>query len=157
FTEAIAEGEAVMADENATRDEVMDTSFKLMKAIHALNFKGADKTDIEIADELAEMIDLDKYVIAGKNEYTDALDKAKDVLADGSAGQEKVDAAWDALVTAMENLRLRADKSVLEDLLNEAAGLDLGSYTEESAAAFRTALVSARAVFADLTLTAEDQ
>ena len=57
----------------------------------------------------------------------------------------------------MENLRLRADKSVLEDLLNEAAGLDLGSYTEESSAAFRTALASARAVFADLTLTAEDQ
>ena len=39
FTEAIAEGEAVMADENATRDEVMNASFKLMKAIHALNFK----------------------------------------------------------------------------------------------------------------------
>lgn len=157
FTEAIAEGEAVMADENATRDEVMDTSFKLMKAIHALNFKGADKTDLEMAVELAEMIDLDKYVEAGQKEFTDALAEAKDVLADGSAGQEKVDEAWDALVTAMENLRLRADKSVLEDLLNEAAGLDLGSYTEESAAAFRTALVSARAVFADLTLTAEDQ
>ena len=57
----------------------------------------------------------------------------------------------------MENLRLKADKSVLEDLLNEASGMDLDSYTEESAAAFRTALASAKAVFADSTLTVEDQ
>lgn len=157
FTEAIAEGEAVMADENATRDEVMNVSFKLMKAIHALNFKGADKTDLEMAVEIAEMIDLGKYVEAGQKEFTDALAEAKEVLADGSTGQEKVDAAWDALVTAMENLRLKADKSVLEDLLNEASGMDLDSYTEESAAAFRTALASAKAVFADSTLTVEDQ
>ena len=157
FTEAIAEGEAVMADENATRDEVMNASFKLMKAIHALNFKGADKTDLEMAVEIAEMIDLGKYVEAGQKEFTDALAEAKEVLADGSTGQEKVDAAWDALVTAMENLRLKADKSVLEDLLNEASGMDLDSYTEESAAAFRTALASAKAVFADSTLTVEDQ
>lgn len=157
FTEAIAEGEAVMADENATREEVMNASFKLMKAIHALNFKGADKTDLEMAVEIAEMIDLGKYVEAGQKEFTDALAEAKEVLADGSAGQEKVDAAWDALVTAMENLRLKADKSVLEDLLNEASDMDLDSYTEESAAAFRTALASAKAVFADSTLTAEDQ
>ena len=157
FTEAIAEGEAVMADENATRDEVMNASFKLMKAIHALNFKGADKTELEMAVEIAEMIDLGKYVEAGQKEFTDALAEAKEVLADGSTGQEKVDAAWDALVTAMENLRLKADKSVLEDLLNEASGMDLDSYTEESAAAFRTALASAKAVFADSTLTVEDQ
>lgn len=157
FTEAIAEGEAVIADENATRDEVMNASFKLMKAIHALNFKGADKTDLEMAVEIAEMIDLGKYVEAGQKEFTDALAEAKEVLADGSTGQEKVDAAWDALVTAMENLRLKADKSVLEDLLNEASGMDLDSYTEESAAAFRTALASAKAVFADSTLTVEDQ
>ena len=157
FNEAITEGEAVMADEDAARDEVMDAAFKLMKAVHALNLKTADKTDLEMAVELGDMIDLSKYVEAGQQEFTDALAAAKEVLADGDAMQGDVDAAWDALVTAMENLRLKANKDALEDLLNEAAGLDLNRYTEESAAVFRTALASAQAVFADETLSEADQ
>ena len=157
FEEAIAEGEAVMADENATRDEVMNATLKLVKAIHALDMKAADKTDLEMAVELGGMIDLSKYVEAGQKEFTDALAAAKEVLADGDALQGDVDTAWDALVTAMENLRLKADKDALEDLLDEVSGLDLSQYTEESVAAFRTALASAQAVFADETLSEADQ
>lgn len=157
FEEAIAEGEAVMADENATRDEVMDATFKLVKAIHALDLKTADKTDLEMAVELAGMIDLSKYVEAGQKEFTDALAASREVLADGDALQGDVDAAWDALVTAMENLRMKADKAALEDLLDEVSGIDLSRYTEESAAVFRTALASAQAVFADETLSEDDQ
>ena len=157
FEEAVAEGEAVMADEHATRDEVMDASLKLMKAIHALDMKAADKTDLEMAVELGEMIDLSRYVEAGQQEFTDALMAAKEVLADGDALQGDVDTAWNTLVSAMENLRLKADKDVLEALLDEAAGLDLSWYTEESAAVFRAALASAQAVFADGTLTEADQ
>ena len=157
FEEAIDEGEAVMADENATRDEVMNATLKLVKAIHALDMKAADKTDLEMAVELGDMIDLSKYVEEGQKEFTDALAAAKEVLADGDAMQGDVDAAWDALVTAMENLRLKANKDALEDLLDEVSGLDLSQYTEESAAAFRTALASAQTVFADETLSEDDQ
>ena len=157
FTEAIAEGEAVMADEGATRDEVMNAAAKLMKAIQALDMKVGNKTDLEMAVELGGMIDLSKYVEAGQQEFTDALAAAKEVLADGDAMQGDIDDAWNALTDAMVNLRLKADKTVLEDLLNEAAGLDLSSYTEESAAVFRTALASAQAVFADAALTEDDQ
>ena len=79
------------------------------------------------------------------------------MLADGDAMQGDVDDAWDALVTAMENLRLKANKDVLEDLLNEAAEVDLSQYTEESAEAFRAAYAAAQEVFADETLTEADQ
>ena len=157
FEEAITEGEAVMADENAARDEVMNASLKLMQAIHALNMKAADKTDLEMAVELAGMIDLADYVEAGQKEFTDVLAAAETVLADGDAMQGDVDAAWDMLVTAMENLRLKADKSVLEGLLNEVEDLDLAPYTEASAAVFRSALASAQAVFADVSLSVDDQ
>ena len=157
FEEAIAEGESVMADENATRDEVMNASMKLIQAIHALDMKAADKTDLEMAVELGDMIDLSKYVEAGQQEFTDALEAAKEVLSDGDAMQEDVDNAWDALVTAMENLRLKASKDALKALLDEAAGLDLSQYTEESAAVFRAAYASAQAVFADETLSEADQ
>ena len=157
FTEAIAEGEAVMADENATRDEVMNSSIKLMKALHALNMKAADKTDLEMTVELSNMIDLSGYVEDGQQEFTDALVKAKEVLADSDAMQGDADTAWDALVTAIENLRMKANKDALEHLLNEVAGLDLSQYTEESVAVFRTTLASAQAVFADEGLSEEDQ
>ena len=157
FAEAIAEGEAVMADENATYDEVMDATVKLMKAIQALDMKAADKTDLEMAVELAQGIDLTKYVEAGQAEFQQALAAAQEVLADGDAMQADADAAWNALVDAISNLRLKADKSTLEDLLNSVADLDLSQYTEESAAVFRTALANAQAVLADESLTEDDQ
>lgn len=157
FAEAIAEGEAVMADENATYDEVMDATVKLMKAIQALDMKAADKTDLEMAAELAQGIDLTKYVEAGQAEFQQALAAAQEVLVDGDAMQADADTAWNALVDAISNLRLKADKSTLEDLLNSVADLDLSQYTEESAAVFRTALSQAQAVMADETLIEDDQ
>ena len=157
FAEAIAEGEAVMADEYATREEVTNATVKLMRAIHALNMKPGDKTDLEMAVELGDSIDLTKYVEAGQAEFTEALAKAKEVLADGDAFQEDIDNAWNALVDAISNLRLKADKSVLEDLINEANGIDTSLYTEESVAAFRAAFTAADAVLADETLSEDDQ
>ena len=155
--EAIAEGEAVMANESATREEVMNATVKLMKAIQALDMKAGDKTDLEMAVELGDMIDLSKYVETGKKEFTDALSAAKDVLADGDAMQEDIDSAWSALVDALDNLRLKANKDALEDLLNEVSGLDLSRYTEESAETLRQAFARANAVMADETLSTDDQ
>ena len=157
FEEAVAEGDAVMADEDATREEVMNASLKLMKAIHALDLTAADKTDLQMALELAEMIDLAKYVEAGQAEYLAAKDAAETVMADGDAMQADVDAAWDALVTAMENLRLKADKEALQDLLDSLGTLDLSLYTEESVQVYTAALAKANAVLADTALSVDDQ
>ena len=157
FDEAIAEGEALMAKENASKEEVKNAAMKLMLAIQALDMKAGDKTDLEMALELAGMIDLDQYVEAGQKEYLAAKEAAEDVLADKDAMQPEVDSAWQALTEAMTQLRLRADKAALAELLNSVAGLDLKQYTEESVQTFQAALASARAVLADISLTAEDQ
>ena len=157
FADAIAKGEAVMADENATRDEVIDAAADLMFAIHALGMKAADKTDLEMALELAGMIDLDKYVEAGQAEFLSAKEAAEAVMADGDAMQEETNAAWDALVEAMEALRLKADKSVLQDLVDQVSDTDLSGYTEESVSVFRAALASANAILADASLSEDDQ
>ena len=107
--------------------------------------------------ELAGLLDLTDYVEAGQQEFTDALAAANEVLNDGDAMQEETDEAWNALVAAMENLRLKANKGALEALLNEVAELDLNRYTEESVQVFRVALASAQAVFSDETLSVDDQ
>src|SRR5699024_3818225 len=125
FADAIAKGEAVMADENATREEVLDAAKDLMLAIHALDMKAAYKADLEMALELAEMIDLTKYVEAGQAEFLEAKELAEGVLADGDAMQAETDEAWNRLVEAMNALRMKADKSVLEDLISQTEELDL--------------------------------
>ena len=157
FDEAIAEGEAVMAKENATKEEVTNATTKLMLAIQALDMKAGDKTDLEMALELAEMIDLDKYAEAGQDVFLAAKEAAETVLADSDAMQGDIDDAWTALTEAMSVLRLKADKAALEDLLNSIENLNLSQYTEESVQAFNTALSAAKAVMADKTLTDEDQ
>ena len=157
FEEAIAEGEAVMADENATKEEVTNATIKLMKAIQALDFKAGDKTDLEMALDLAEMIDLTNYVEEGQAEYLAAKEAAERVMADGDAMQDEVNEAWNALADAMNNLRLKANKDALQDLLDSLEGLDLSLYTEESVQVYTAAFAKAEAVLADETLSADKQ
>lgn len=63
--------------------------------------------------------------------------------------QAEVDSAYAALQNAIFGLREIPDKDKLEDLIKEAEGMDLSGYTAETAAAFRAALASAKAVMAD--------
>ncbi len=157
FEEAIAEGEAVMADANATKEEVTNATVKLVKAIQALGMKAGDKTDLAMAIELAQGIDLSKYVEAGQSEFQKALADAQKVLGDGDAMQKEVDAAWNALVEAISNLRLKADKSTLDDLLDSIKNLELDKYTEESVAVLKKAVAKANEVMADETLSEDEQ
>ena len=146
-----------MANDHATYEEVMNATSKLVQALGALDMKAGSKTDLEMALELADMIDLDKYVDAGQQAFLDAKAAAEEVMADGDAMQADIDSAWQALTDAIVNLRLKADKSALEDLLNSVAGLDLSQYTDESVQVFRTALAAANAVMENITLTTDDQ
>ena len=132
-------------------------ALKLMDAIQALDMKAGDKTDLEMALKLTETIDLTKYVEKGQEEYLAAKETADAVMADGDAMQQEVDEAWNALVDALNNLRLKADKSVLEELLNSVEGLDLSVYTDESVQVYTAALVQANAVLEDPALSEDDQ
>ena len=157
FAEAIAEGEAVMNNENATKDDVLKASLKLMKAIQALDMKAGNKADLGMALELTGMIDLTKYVKAGQKEYLEAKAEAERVMENGDAMQPEVDAAWEKLVDTMMNLRLKADKSALSDLLESVKDLDLNKYTDETVAVYKDALTAAMAVMEDDTLSEDDQ
>ena len=142
-----------------TQDQVDDAWRELIKAMQYLSFKQGDKQDLEKVIALADEINgkLDSYVDEGKAEFTTALEAAKKVYDDQDAMQDEVNQAWQDLLTAMANLRLKADKSLLNELVKEAEGIDLAAYTEESAAAFGTALADAKSVLADAALSEDDQ
>ena len=69
------------------------------------------------------------------------------VYADENAMQEEVNNAYSELVTAFLNLRLIPDKSLLEDLINQAEGLNVANYTKASFDGLTKALNEAKVVF----------
>ena len=145
-------------DTTVTQSDVDTAWSNLIKAMQYLEFKKGDKTDLEKVIALADEINnnLDSYLDAGKDAFTTALAEAKEIYADGNAMQDDVDAAWRALMNAMAELRLRPSKDLLEDLINQAEGLNEADYEAESFAAVRSALAAAKDVFANEEATPEE-
>ena len=66
---------------------------------------------------------MNDYVEAGQAEFIEALEAAQDLLADkDNAMQAEIETAETNLLNAMLNLRYKADKSILEDVIAEANG-----------------------------------
>ena len=163
FDNALQNAKDVLArvqegDASVTQNEVDAAWSGLIKAMQYLEFKKGDKTDLEKVIALADEMNsnLDAYLDAGKDAFTAALAEAKDVYADGNAMEDDVDTAWRNLMDAMAELRLRPDKDLLEDLINQAEGLNEADYEAESFAAVSSALEEAKDVFANENATQEE-
>ena len=120
-------------------------------------------TEQDIYDRFADALPALASKMWGKGkdltyqELVDALAAAKDVAADGDAMDEDIQPAAEALLNAILAQRFKADKSILEDLITKAEGINLEGYTTESEATFRTALANAQAVMANAALSEDDQ
>ena len=108
---------------------------------YAVTMSTEGVTDSAKADEM--MDNADKYVADHWQELVDALAKAKEVAADGDAMDEDIQPVAEALLNAILAQRFKADKSILEDLIGQAEGINLEGYTAESVATFRSALAAA--------------
>ena len=159
YQEAMTEAKVVLDDATATQLEVDAACGKLMRAVLKLDWVKGDKAMLEVLIARAEgMVEnVDKYVSDNWQQLVDALAKAKDVYADENAMDVDIEPVVDQLLNAILAQRYKADKSVLENLLNQAESMDLTGYTAESVAVFHSALQSAQAVMADETLSEEDQ
>ena len=151
FNAALEEAKALVAKEDATQAQLKDSAVRLLAVMAKVDWKQGDKTILEVAVDVALSINenLDLYEEAGKQEFIDALATAQELLASGNAWQDDIDAATDALIEAMSNLRMTPNKDILNDMINQASGLDLSVYTPDSAAALNAALANAKAVAAD--------
>lgn len=140
-----------MADD-ATQEEVDAAAQAINDAIAALEKIPAavDRTALKAAIDEAESYDLDKYVDDGdvKDVFQAALAEAVAMYEKTDATQEEIDAAKQALLDAMSKLRLRADKSSLEEWLDKLQQYDLSKYTDESVAAVLAAKAEAEALLA---------
>ena len=159
FQKALTEAKAVLDNPNATQEQVNTAWDNLLEGIWALGLKQGDKTMLELLIHKAEgmLPNESKYLPDHWQELLDALAAGQDVMEDGNALQGDVETAVDELLTAILAQRFKADKSILEDLIGTAQGMDLTGYTAESVATFRSALAAAQAVMADESLSEDDQ
>lgn len=111
-------------------------------------------------DELVQTaggIDLEGYTKDTAAALQEALTQAQAVLEDADADKETVMNAENALQTALDRLKERADISELNALIEECEDLDLSQYTEESAAALEAVMSEAKALAADENLSVDGQ
>ena len=152
FIEALKTAENVLKDGNAMQEDVTAADQKLLDAAAALVLK-ADKTALQKLSGYEE----DNYLSTGWGTFENALANANEVLNDEMATQEEVDNAKSLLVQAMASLRYKADKSVLEEVLNKANNMDVTGYDAQKVAVFKAAVANAESVYADENLSVYEQ
>ena len=112
-----------------------------------LDFIKGDKTALKAFIDKVSGLEADKYTEDTWTAFETELSEAKAVYKDENAMQEEVNNAYSELVTAFLNLRLIPDKSLLEELINQAEGLNGVNYTKATFDGLTKALNEAKAVF----------
>ncbi|MBS6684594.1 transferrin receptor-like dimerization domain-containing protein, partial [Thomasclavelia spiroformis] len=149
FKAARDEANTIYGDRGATQEEVNNAFDRLASAMHMLDFVKGDKTALKaFIDKVSGLeADKDKYTVDTWAAFDKELDEANVVYADENAMQEEVNNAYKELVTAFLNLRLIPDKSLLEELINQAEGLNAINYTKATFDGLTKALDEAKVVF----------
>lgn len=127
FEAALAQAEAVLADEDALDETSIQPALAaLSQAKAALTPKAEEDLDLSVLRLLVESTqdtDLDRYLSDGAAVFAAALEEAGAVLASPES-QSQVDEAVNTLHQAWMNLRLKADESLLEQLRAALAALE---------------------------------
>ncbi len=147
FIAARDEANAVYNNTSASQVEVNNVFDRLANVMHMLDFKQGDKTALKAFIDKVTGLDSSKYTQTTWTAFDKELTEAIAVYNDENAMQEEVNNAYSELVTAFLNLRLIPDKSLLEELINKANGLNAVNYTKATFDGLTKALNEAKAVF----------
>ena len=147
FKAARDKANAVYNDASATQDEVNVAFDRLASVMQKLEFYAGDKTALKAFIDKVSDLDSSKYTETTWTQFNDALTAANGVYEDVNAMQPEVNEAYTNLVTAFLNLRLIPDKSLLEELINQASKLNSANYTKASFDGLTKALDEAKVVF----------
>ena len=156
FKAARDEANTVYNNVSATQVEVNNAFDRLANAMHMLDFKQGDKTALKAFIDKVSGLDSTQYTEATWTVFNDALTAANNVYNNANAMQEEVNEAYSNLVKGFLNLRLIPNKDLLEDLINQAEGLNSANYTEASYKVLNEALVNAKAIFENPNATQEE-
>ena len=148
LADAIAAGEVVLKDENATNKDVETAIANISEAIKNLvedETTTLNKADLKNEIEMAKQIlaNADKYIPDTLKGLEESLVNAEKVYAEATT-QEEIDKAADELRAERQEVRQAADKTELNKAITRAHNLNLTLYTPESAQNVRNALDNAK-------------
>ncbi|RPF42026.1 concanavalin A-like lectin/glucanase superfamily protein [Hydrogenoanaerobacterium saccharovorans] len=163
LADRIKQAEAVLADEDATAEEVSTAVTNLDNAIKALvpvQPESVDKSALQSKLAEAKGKLTGNYTEASLKNLADSIKQAQAVMADEDATAEEVATAVTNLDNAIKALvpvqPEPVDKSALQSKLAEAKGKLTGNYTEASLKNLADSMKQAEAVLADEDATAQE-
>ncbi len=158
FERALADAVAVNENAAATQAQVDAAYDALLSKVHLLDFTGnTGSLTVLVGDAEGKVEKM--YTKESWAPFAKALEDAQAVLADENSLQAEIDAARDALQSAMDALvENPIDKSKLEKLVGDASKYEenIGNYVPESTEEFTAALAGAREVLASDEVVQDD-
>lgn len=149
FKDALKEAKEILENRGA-KQEVVDKSFdRLSNAMHFLSFKKGDKKDLEALVARIKALESDAYLEDSWTSIPKVIAKAEEVIADKNALVEDVKVAHEELVRAFLQLRLKPNKDLLEEFINQVEGLKEADYTKQSWKGLQDVVLLAKAVYAN--------
>lgn len=158
LTSAIEAAEGVLANEEATQEDVNNALATLNNAIESLveieepEEPEVDTTDLEALIEDADGYNSEDFTEASFARFISALEEANNVLENEEATQEDVDQAQASLQEAIDGLEEAEEEvntAALITLIEEASNLNAEDYTAESYADVLSAIEVANNVLAN--------
>ena len=143
FSDALAAAKSEYKSENSTPETVKDAQEKLDAAIKGLKAKKVDKSQLEALIQEAEGKTETDYTAKSWAKLVTALEAARSEFRNENATQESVNNACGSLKTAIDGLTVKADKTQLKALIDEANGKNKADYTADSWKVFAEALANA--------------
>lgn len=145
---ALNEAEKILIDENAMQKEINEAYDKLFEAFTNLVVRANKDALQQLVDKVNDL-DTDKYIPETLDKLLPVAQNAQAVLDNNDATQDEVNKAYEALLRAYLDLRLKPNKDLLNDLINKAEALDTALYTTESYMVLNNAVIEAKAVLTD--------
>lgn len=146
----------VYEDENALAADIEDATNNLKDAINSLVKKDVNKELLQGLVDMISELNSDEYIDSTWKNIEKVLESANEILVNEDATQEQVDTAYDNLLRAYLELRLKPSKDKLDDLINKAESLNKEDYTEKTWKKFEKALQKAKLVMSDENASEKD-
>ena len=156
FKTALANAQTVFNNPRASQEEVDNAFDRLASVMQMLEFYKGDKLALQkMMDQIAGLTASDYTELSWKA-LQEVLPKVNEVLSNDNAMKAEVDEAYGELVKAFVNLRLKPNKDLLNDLINQANGMNKANYTAASWALLEPELLKANEVFNNSEATQEE-
>lgn len=158
--EVVEQAKSVLADSAATQDTVNEITSDLIDAIVRVTLD-EDVVSLERLIEAIESLNPDKYTSDSWAALEEAIEAAKEVLANADRDENDLAEAYVQISQALRKLEMKGNKAALGAVIEKAEKIlaDASRYTESSISGLSDALESAKLVNenADATQAEVDQ